>query len=164
MQQFVVPQFIDVESKILGPFSIRQFILLIIWGGLEFAFFKLFEIIPFVGISFLLFTVFLPVTFLKYNGKPFHYFVFAAAANAQKPKIRVWSNLYQPPKISETKSKRELREEKKTASVVQFAQKTTNVSKLSELSLVVDTGGIYEGERSDKDIEKARESLRKTPK
>jgi len=30
MQQFTVPQFIDVEDKILGPITIRQFLILLV--------------------------------------------------------------------------------------------------------------------------------------
>jgi hypothetical protein len=30
MQQFVVPQFIDVEDKIIGPISVRQFLTLMV--------------------------------------------------------------------------------------------------------------------------------------
>ncbi|KKS92044.1 MAG: hypothetical protein UV69_C0039G0006, partial [Parcubacteria group bacterium GW2011_GWE2_43_12] len=32
MQQFVVPQFIDVEDKIIGPITVRQFIIIMVGG------------------------------------------------------------------------------------------------------------------------------------
>ena len=36
MQQFVVPQFIEVEDKILGPITVRQFLIMLIAGILIF--------------------------------------------------------------------------------------------------------------------------------
>ena len=41
MQQFVIPQFIDVEDKIIGPITVRQFIIMLAGGGLVFISYKL---------------------------------------------------------------------------------------------------------------------------
>ena len=40
-QRFIVPQFIDAEDKILGPITVRQFIIMIVGGLLIFAAYKL---------------------------------------------------------------------------------------------------------------------------
>ena len=45
MEQFVVPQFIDVEDKIIGPFTIRQFVYLAGGGGLSFI---IYTYVPFI--------------------------------------------------------------------------------------------------------------------
>ena len=68
--KYSVPQFIDVEDKIFGPFTFRQFAYLIGGGGLCYAILK---ILPtFVAIIFII-----PVgalagalAFIKVNGKP----------------------------------------------------------------------------------------------
>ena len=106
MQQFVVPQFIDVENKILGPITTRQFVLLIVWAIIEFVIYKSFDTIVMGVFSFLIFAVFFPITFLKFNGKPIHYLIINGAANIKKPKLRIWSNLHQAEKIPITKSAR----------------------------------------------------------
>lgn len=36
MQQFLVPQFIDVENKIIGPLTVRQFVIFLIAAGFIF--------------------------------------------------------------------------------------------------------------------------------
>ncbi|HLC99380.1 MAG TPA: PrgI family protein [Patescibacteria group bacterium] len=161
MQQFVVPQFIDIENKIMGPITTRQFVLMIAWIGLEFGAFKLFDIAGFALASVPMFIIFFPVIFLKFNGKPFHYLVASFIANKKKPQIRIWSNLYRPPKYSEARSSREIRDEKKREHIAIFAAKSTKPSKLSELTLIVDTGGVYEGEQTSLEIEQAFESIEK---
>jgi len=48
MDQFVVPQFIDVEDKIFGPVTTRQFVILLIAGLIIFIAFKLADITLFI--------------------------------------------------------------------------------------------------------------------
>ena len=40
-------------------------------------------------------------------------------------------------------------------------RKRTKPSRLSELSLIADTGGIYEGEQTEEELEKEMENLQK---
>lgn len=159
MQQFVVPQFIDVENKIFGPITARQFILLIIWGILEFGAFKVFDIVIFGIITFILSAFFAPMAFYKPNGKPFHYFLLSVYKEKARPNIRVWHNHDVLTVSLEIKSNREIRDAKRQAATMQFAEKKTKPSKLSELSLIVDTGGIYEGEQTAEETEKEMENL-----
>jgi len=164
MQQFVVPQFIDVENKIFGPITTRQFILLIIWGVMEFGAYKLFDTIPFVVVTIILSAFFAPMAFVKVYGKPFHYFLLSVYKAKTRPDIRVWYNhdtFIAPPEI---KSNREMRNAKRQATTMQFVEKKIKPSRLSELSLIVDTGGMYEGERTEEELEKEMESLQKPNK
>ncbi len=69
--QFRVPQFIDVEDKIFGPFTFKQFVYLAGGAGVSFVLWKLIPhwlaillILPILGLSAAL-------TFYKVNGKPF---------------------------------------------------------------------------------------------
>ena len=45
MDQFVVPQFIDVEDKIFGPVTTRQFVILLVAGLVLFVASKLADLI-----------------------------------------------------------------------------------------------------------------------
>jgi hypothetical protein len=69
--QFKVPQFIDIEDKVIGPFTFRQFVYLAGGAALIYMSFK------FLGgiLGFLLAVGFgglaLALTFYKYNDKPF---------------------------------------------------------------------------------------------
>ena len=53
MRQFTVPQFIDVEDKILGPITVRQFLLLVVGGLIIFAEFKLSDMALFILLAIL---------------------------------------------------------------------------------------------------------------
>ena len=75
MQQFVVPQFIDVEDKIIGPITTRQFIVLLAGFLIIAVSYKLFDFSLFVTFGLLVFAITSIFAFLKINGRPFHYFV-----------------------------------------------------------------------------------------
>jgi len=90
MQQFVVPQFIDVEDKIIGPITTRQFIILLTAILTDFVAFKLLTFIFFV-IFVLIFTGFaIVVAFVKINGQAFHYFLLNLFQTLRRPGLRVW--------------------------------------------------------------------------
>jgi len=143
MQQFVVPQFIDVEDKIIGPITVRQFIVLLVGAGLSFITYKLSDfilfLIQFVFISLITFTI----AFIKINGRPIHYLLLNIVQTLKRPKLKVWDKAYSPA---------ELRAASKAPPAVLTSQiRTKNAvraSRLAELSLVVDTGGVYEGENA----------------
>lgn len=141
MQQFTVPQFIDVEPKIIGPITARQFIILLVAAFLMFIAYKTLDFMGFVIASVLIFGVFGTVAFLKVNGRPFHYFVLNFVQTIKKPSLRVWNHK------SSTIEKKEEKDFKYENIVTR--QKYLDKTKLAKISLVVDTKGKYKGEDSD---------------
>lgn len=88
--QFNVPQFVDVEDKILGPLTLKQFLLALAGGIgllLLWYFFKLWIVII-IGIPLLLLLV--AAIFIKINGRPFFNFLTAFINYWIKPKIFIW--------------------------------------------------------------------------
>ena len=75
MQQFVVPQFIDVEDKIIGPITTRQFIMMLVGAILLAIAFKLFDTGLFVVFAILDIGIVATLSFVKINGMPFHFFL-----------------------------------------------------------------------------------------
>lgn len=148
MRQFVVPQFIDVEDKIIGPITVRQFILLIVCGLFLFLEYKLSDMVLFVVLGLPTFAVFGIIAFLKINGMPFHYFLLNIIQTLKRPAIRIWSR--------ETKEivkiKAPLKKSGQTAGSI-LPKKTLAPSRLSDLALIIDTGGTYRGEEAEKEIE-----------
>lgn len=142
MQQFTVPQFIDVEPKIIGPITARQFIILLVAAFLMFITYKTLDFMGFVISSVLIFGVFGTIAFLKVNGRPFHYFVLNFVQTIKKPGLRVWNHK------KSTVEKKEEKEFKYENIVTQ--EKYLNKAKLAKVSLMVDTKGRYKGEDSDK--------------
>ena len=140
-EQYVVPQFIDAEDKIFGPITARQFIILMAGGLMEFLLFKLLSFVLFIVIGIPLLGIGGTIAFTKINGQPFHFFILNAVQTFKKPRLRVWDK---------TITDAELRDRMKTAPPIvstRFKHKTAfGVSRIEELALVVNTGGVYKPE------------------
>ena len=89
--QFRVPQYIDVEDKIFGPFTFKQFMYLAGGAGLCFI---LYVYIPYLVISIIpiaaVAILSLALTFLKYNGRPFAHVLEAFFKYLMTKKLYVW--------------------------------------------------------------------------
>lgn len=71
MSQYKVPQFIDRESKIIGPITIRQLVLMCIMGFVEIMlYFLISNKLIFGFISVLFVGVGLSLIFVPFNGRP----------------------------------------------------------------------------------------------
>lgn len=137
--QFVVPQFIDVENKIIGPISVRQFIIFIIAAFAIFLELKLFNLVIAIIMAVMTFGIAGSLAFLKINGRPFHYFLLSLLQGLKEPRLKVWSKEPVPGELKHERTK-----VKKKA--VEAVSKHVTLSRLAELSLVVDTGGAYREE------------------
>lgn len=146
MNQFTVPQFIDVEDKIMGPVTTRQFVIITIAGLLVFLEYKTADFTLFLleGILTVVFAG--AFAFLKVNGMPFHYFLLNLLETVLHPKTRVWRK-----EVSEA----ELREAIHAPIAISKGVHATAVhppvtaSRLQQLSLMVDTGGAYKSEEEE---------------
>lgn len=135
--QYVIPQFIDVEDKIIGPIAVRQFIILIITALGCFIFYKLFDFWLFILMAILTVVIGGALAFLKVNGRPFHYFILNLFATFKKPKLRVWQKMVSSEDLKQAKGKKIM--------IAPIPTKKPLVrSRLAELALIVDTGGLYE--------------------
>lgn len=134
--RFVVPQFIDEEAKIMGPVTGRQFIILLVCLGVDFIIFKLADFALFLLICIPLTMFALILAFLKVRGQKFHFFLLNFVMKMRRPDLRVW--------------------DKATGDFVPIVLKDDTpakgptpikaplmTSRLNELSLVVNTGGMY---------------------
>lgn len=137
--QFLVPQFIDVEDKIFGPLSVRQFIILIVAAGALFVSFRLADISLFIVEALFIVLATIAFAFIRVNGRPFHYFVINLLQMTRRPQLRIWRR---------DVTSEELRLPRVVAPPKQDAQRKPplTASRLAELSLVVDTGGVYKQE------------------
>ncbi len=141
MQQFVVPQFLDVEDKVIGPITVRQFIILLAAGGLVFIAYKLsdFTLFLFWLMGIAIFTILF--AFIKINGRPVHYLMLNIIQTIKRPHRSIWDKRLNPAEL------RLAFKHVETKPVVPPRTKPlVGSSRLVELSLIVDTGGVYEGE------------------
>ena len=119
--RFQVPQFIEVEDKIFGPLTLRQFIYLVAGGS---AVFMLWRFLPFfIGALFIIpvaaFSI--ALAFYKINNKPFIFTVEAAIKYMFGNKLYIW--------------KKEVRATKKTAKTTEDTNPSVYLPKLSDSKL-----------------------------
>ena len=139
MQQFTVPQFIDVEDKIIGPITVRQFLNFLGAAIIIAISYRLFDFALFATVGVVVIIIAVVFGFIKINSQPFHLFTLSLYKTLRRPKTRVWNN----------RSKALPDEEDISTPVKKSAPTQPKIferSRLAELALVVDTKGKYKGE------------------
>jgi len=130
--QFQVPQFIEVEDKIFGPLTFKQFVY--IAGGLGLAYI-LWRVLPsFVAAPLALATAAFgaALAFVSYNGQPFILGIEHAFYFFVRSKLYLWSN------TEIQKSKTAIAVAEKTASQPQVYVPHLSESRLHELAWSLD--------------------------
>ncbi len=88
--QFKVPQFLEIEDKIFGPFTFKQFVYLVGGAGLCYVLYQLLGIwlgaIPIILIAGLS----LSLTFYRPNGKPFIEMLEAGFRFLVQSRLYIW--------------------------------------------------------------------------
>ncbi len=139
MQQFVVPQFIDIEDKIFGPLSVRQFIILMAGALILFLEYSLADFALFILEGVFTMALVGIFGFAKVNGMPFHFFMLNLLQTMKRPRIRLWQK-----SIDEREFKEDMHGPMVVAKAAPASHKPVlQQSRLTELTLVVDTGGAY---------------------
>lgn len=139
--QFIVPQFIDKEDRIIGPITVRQFLICLVSAGIIFVEYKLlttaFFILALIPTAALAGTF----AFLKINGQPFHLFFVNFLQSQVRPKLRVWNKSLSLEEIKSAQKVVGLPAVEKIAH-----KKRPSSTRLRDLALVVNTGGVYRPE------------------
>jgi uncharacterized membrane protein len=105
--QFKVPQFIDIEDKLFGPLTFRQFAYLAGGGGMVFVIYKLLPL--WIGIFLMLPIVILvlALAFYKINNQPFIYYLQASITYAITNKLYVWKQRLVKPSLKKEETEKE---------------------------------------------------------
>ncbi|MFH1621330.1 MAG: PrgI family protein [Patescibacteria group bacterium] len=143
-EKFIVPQFIDKEDQILGPITVRQFLIML---SDVFTIFIAYKLLAFP--YFIVYTIFAGgiggvFGFLKINGQPFHIFFINFLQTVTRPPLRVWDKR---PTDSEIRAYTKV--ETVAPTIVTPVKPRPESSRLRDLSLVVNTGGVYKPEQDE---------------
>ena len=136
MQQFTVPQFIDVEDKIIGPITTRQFFISLV--GLLFMFiaYRIADFSLFLVLAFIIAVLTGVIAFLRVNGRAFHEFLLDVLEVLRRPRLRIWKKVGE----SGTLALEQLPTTK--SSVATRRPEVARARTIAELALLVDTGGM----------------------
>lgn len=96
MPEFQVPQFIDIEDKVIGPFTVKQFLWLLLGAGLMFILWTSFPFGLFLVVGSPVAALFLGLAFYKVNGRTFLSFLVSALVFLVSPKKLVWEKDLKP--------------------------------------------------------------------
>lgn len=140
-EQFVVPQFIDAEDKILGPVTGRQFLIMLVDIFLILPWYKLVSFAWFLVIALPLFALGVVVAFAKINGQSFHFFFLNLIQTFRKPQLRVWDK-----SLNDAELRALTRSVAPPPAPPAPRKAPASSSRLAELTLVVNTGGVYKPE------------------
>ncbi len=142
-EQFVVPQFLDVETKIIGPVTLRQFLIMLGTILADFLVYRIFlNIFAVVGIGIPILAIGVTFAFAKVNGQAFHYVVLSMIQTLRRPMVRVWDKA-----LSDSQLREGLKKEEEKPVPPTPKKRPLERSRLSDIALVVNTGGVYNPEK-----------------
>jgi hypothetical protein len=127
---FNVPQFIDIEDKIVGPLTAKQLGWMAIAGVILLVLWTLLEGASFFIIAIIVFAIFGALAFYKPYGQPFIEFITSSARFVGRPKIFIWERNYDSIKHIEKKTAKA--EEKKVL------HHTLNIKEIRDISKELD--------------------------
>jgi len=88
--QFKVPQFIDIEDKVFGPFTFKQFAYLAGGAGLFYLSFKFLPTIIALILGPAFAALALALAFYKYNDKPFAHLLESLIRFYSRSRLYLW--------------------------------------------------------------------------
>ncbi len=88
--QYQVPQFIEVESKIIGPLTLKQFLYLGVGGLLSFLLFWTLETWLWLIVTAIIGISAAALAFIKINGRPLPLLLKSAVIFVWQPKMYLW--------------------------------------------------------------------------
>ena len=136
MAQYKVPQDVEADDKLLGPFTFRQFVYLMIMGGMIALAVALFQIFPLLAILPLPIAIFFAVLALPLKkDQPMETYLAAIVSYHLKPRNRFWNPGQRESTIAITAPK--IVEQPRTRNITGEEAST----RLSFLANVVDTEG-----------------------
>jgi len=88
--QFQIPQFIEVENKIVGPLTIKQFLYLAAAGGFSFMLYFVLQLWLWLILTAILGAAAVCLAFIKYNGQPLEKIALSAFGFFWRPRFYLW--------------------------------------------------------------------------
>lgn len=122
---YQVPQYLDIEDKIIGPLTLKQFIYLLLGGGLLFLLYSLLKFFIFIIFAIPIACFVLLLAFYKKDNQKFTQFFLNLVGFITKPNTYAWK-----------KSRPQKPEEEPAPKIIKKAKSATKLPKESELEKV----------------------------
>jgi hypothetical protein len=129
MARYQVPQFIEFESKVVGPFSIRQFAYMLGGIGGSYLIYIILGVIPGIILIAPLLILSFSLAFVTWNGRKFIDVMASAFSYFFKSKLYIWKKIDKKVEVSEVE---------KTSVADAFVAPSLSQSKLKDLAWSLD--------------------------
>lgn len=100
MYQFQVPQFIEVEDKIFGPLTLKQFLYVLGGGSIIFLLYAFLPFFLMILLAAPVAVLFGALAFYKINGQPLVKILEGALEHYTKSRLFIWKKIERPQKTS----------------------------------------------------------------
>ena len=129
--RFQVPQFIGVEDKVFGPFTVKQFVYLVGGGAVCYIIYRFLPL--FLAIIFItpVATLSIALAFAKVNGKPFVFTLEAAVKYYLGTKLYLWRR-------DKNTSKKTAAKDEAPDTLVNISMPSLSESKLKDITWALD--------------------------
>ena len=136
--QYAIPQFVEVEDRVVGPLTTKQFLYLVAGGVFLVIAWSLADLGLFILLAILTAGVVIPFAFIKINGRPFQIYLSSVIKFFTRPKLRLWLKEKRAPMhFSDTKARVKKIPEGQTQKV---GEKRFERSRVRDLSQILDMG------------------------
>jgi len=135
--RFQVPQFIDYELKIIGPFTFRQFTFIAIAGAVCFILFYTVSFAKFLLATIVIMGIALTLAFVKIGGRPLPTFLINFFNFSLSPRIYLWKKKEIAPKFTVIKKSKEIEKKEEEKDVLPL--KIAEGSRLKNLATQIET-------------------------
>lgn len=141
-QQYKVPQNLDIEDKIIGPFTLKQF--LYILGGAVACYFIYVILAPY-GLTTVILADFpvaaltVAIVFVKINERPFTFFLMSFVTFVSRPQEFIWGRFSGQTDIKMSTGEKMVIRRKEVKKISKGDEGVK--SKLERLSMIVDARG-----------------------
>lgn len=133
MADYQVPQFIEDESRLIGPFTLTQISILVVGGGSAFIVFKLFK--SFIGIPLTIIILFITglLAFSRMNDMPLYKMIIPMIKHFVLPKSYQWSQPRTTRMVNRPDSQNPMVN-------TPIAKQSPNFKKIDDLTKILDEG------------------------
>lgn len=128
--RYQVPQFIEFDSKIIGPLTFKQFIYILGGIGGTYIIYKIFGIFPGVLLMIVLWALAGSLAFVKINNKSFVDVLAAGFSYMTRSKLYIWKKIDKPVTAEE--------QVQKTDTADSFLAPSLSQSRLKDLAWSLD--------------------------
>lgn len=136
--QYSIPQFIEIEDKVIGSLTVKQFLYLVAGGVFLLIVWQFADLELFILLAILTLAVVTPFAFIKINGRPFQIYLLAMLRYISRPKLLFWVKTKETPHIKFSDINKRISKIKESQ-FSQISEKKFPRSKIRELSQILNT-------------------------